>query len=545
MNRREFIKISGVAIAALGSMGMANKPPEKKPNILLVMVDDMGFSDLGCYGGEIDTPNVDKLAVNGLRYSQFYNTGRCCPTRASLLTGLYPHKTGMGWMTASNLGKPGYTGGLNENCVTIAQALKPAGYRNYIVGKWHVTNDIYFKQDSSKHNWPLQRGFDRYYGGLSGGGSYYKPKPMVLGNTIIQVPDQDYYYTDATGDYAIEFLNEHHAEHQKKPFFMYVAFYAPHRPLHAKDEDIAKYRGKYIVGWDKIRKDRYRRQVEMGLIDKDWKLSERDRKVLAWEDVPQTQKDLWDMRMATYAAQVDCMDQNLGRILKTLKKNGQLDNTVIFFLSDNGACAESAGKGNKKIIGTAKTNESYRTAWANVSDTPFRRYKKEAHEGGIATPLIVQWAGLKTSKGAISHTIGHVIDLMPTCLELAGAQYPHTFNDKEIFPCAGKSLVPTFNGKDAQREALFFEHEANRAIRCGKWKLVSTGTKKLPYTQKWELYDLENDRTELNDLSERHPDIASKLEKMWNQWAAQDSVYPLDGRSWGAKIKANVDKKKK
>jgi arylsulfatase len=434
------------------------------------------------------------------------------------------------------------TGDLNEHCVTIAQTLKPAGYRSYISGKWHVTSDKYFKQNGPKHNWPLQRGFDRFYGGLSGGGSYYKPTPLVLDNTIIEAPNDNYYYTDAIADYAIKFLDEHCAQHKDAPFFLYVPFYAPHRPLHAKPADIAKYRGKYKVGWDQVRLDRYKRQVQMGLIEDGWDLSARDKSVPAWKDVLEDKKDLWDMRMATYAAQVDCMDQNVGRILKVLEEKGQLENTVVFFLSDNGGCAESAGNGDIKIIGTAQSDESYRTAWANASNTPFRRYKQEVHEGGIVAPLIVRWKGLKTPKGAICNTVGHMIDLMPTCLELAGGEYPRAFNGKDIYPCAGKSLVPTFSGKDVSREALYFEHQADRAVRAGKWKLVSSGTNKPPYTGPWELYDLEKDRTELNDLSKQHPEIAEKLKTMWHQWALENDVYPLDNRSWGAKIKADVDK---
>jgi len=549
MNRREFLKIMGAGIMGItvggcpggnNSAGGLNRP---KPNILLIMVDDMGFSDLGCYGGEIDTPNVDKLAAEGLRFTHFYNTGRCCPTRASLLTGLYSHNTGMGWMTVSNLGHPGYTGDINENCVTIAQVLKPAGYRCYVSGKWHVTSDKNFGPEGPKHNWPLQRGFDRFYGGLSGGGSYYTPTSLVLDNTRIEAPKENYYYTDATADYAVEFLDEHYSENAEKPFFMYVAFYAPHRPLHAKPEDIAKYRGRYLVGWDKIRADRYQRQLKIGLIKDKWKLSSRDKFVPAWKDVPQQKRALWDMRMATYAAQIDCMDQGVGRILKTLKHKAALENTVVLFLSDNGGCSEHAGKGNIDIIGTAETNESYRTPWANVSDTPFRRYKSYVHEGGIASPLIVRWPkGLDVPQDSFCDTVGHVIDIMPTCAELAGAQYPDKYNGKDIHPCQGKSLVPSFSGRDVSREAMYFEHQANRAIHMGKWKLVSKGTNKKPYIGPWELYDLEKDRTELDDLSKQHPDIAKKLEKIWHDWAVENNVYPLDNRSWYQKIEAGVDK---
>jgi len=548
MNRRKFLKVAGGSLLGLSVGGClestrtsASDIKQTQPNILFIMVDDMGYSDIGCYGGEIRTPNIDRLAANGVRFTQFYNTGRCCPTRASLLTGLYAHKTGMGWMTASNLGHPGYTGDLNENCVTIAQTLKPSGYRCYISGKWHVTHDKFMGASGPKHNRPLQRGFDRYHGALTGGGSHYKPSTLTIDNRRIKAGG-NFYYTDATADYAVKFIDEHYSEHRDKPFFMYTAFYAPHRPLHAKPEDIAKYKGKYLVGWDKIRADRYQRQLEMGLIKDDWKMSERDKNVPEWKDVPESKRALWDMRMATYAAMVDCMDQGVGRVIDALKKKGAFGNTVILFLSDNGGCAEPAGKGKIDIIGTARTNESYRTAWANASDTPFKRYKSEVHEGGIASPLVVHWPkGLKVPKGSFSHTVGHVIDIMPTCLELACAKYPRRFNGKDIHPLAGKSLVPTFSGGDVAREALYFEHQADRAVRADKWKLVSRGTNKKPYTGPWELYDLEKDRTELKDLSKQRPDVTKKLKKMWYQWAIENNVYPLDNRGWYAKIKASVE----
>jgi len=547
MKRRDFLKAVSVAVAlfvmggCFESQVVSGKKNKSRPNVLLIMVDDMGYSDIGCYGGEVGTPNLDKLAADGVRFTQFYNTGRCCPTRASLLTGLYAHKTGMGWMTVSNLGASGYTGDLNENCITIAQALKPAGYRCYVSGKWHVTFDKYMGADGPKHNWPLQRGFDRYFGSLTGGGSHYKPKTLTRDNTRIDVP-KDFYYTDATTDHAVKFLSDHFSQHGDEPFFMYVPFYAPHRPLHAKPKDIAKYKGRYMVGWDKIRADRYKRQLEMGLIKDDWELSERDKRVPAWEDVPESEKPLWDMRMATYAAMIDCIDQGVGKILDVIKKRGRLDNTVVFFLSDNGGCAEGAGKGDISIIGTAKTNESYRTAWANASDTPFRRYKQEVHEGGIATPLIVHWPkGLKVAAGSFVDTVGHVIDIMPTCVELASAKYPTVFNSKKINPLPGKSLVPVLSGGDVTREALYWEHQADRAVRVGKWKLVSRGTRKKPYTGPWELYDLEKDRTELNDLSKKKPEITKKLKEMWHKWAVENNVYPLDNRGWGAKKKASVE----
>ncbi|MBN1975080.1 MAG: sulfatase-like hydrolase/transferase [Sedimentisphaerales bacterium] len=545
LTRREFLKISGTAAAGLSLggcfEGLTGISVKKKPNILLIMADDMGFSDIGCYGGEINTPNLDKLAENGLRYRQFYNSARCCPSRASLITGLYPHQTGLGWMTVSDLGQPGYTGELNDKCITIAQGLKPAGYRCYMSGKWHVVFDKDMEENRPKENWPLQRGFDRYYGHLAGDGGYYKPRALTEDNTRIEAPDENYYYTDAIADHAVEFLNDHYSKYDEEPFFMYVPFYSPHRPLHAKPEDIAKYKGKYMAGWDEIRKQRCRKQIEIELFNAGWDLSTRDSSVPAWDNVPENQKALWDMRMATYAAMVDCMDQGIGRILNALKKINAFENTVVIFISDNGACAETAGNGNIDTIGTAATEESYRTAWANASNTPFRLYKSFVHEGGISSPMIVHWPnGLKVPKGSYCDTIGHVIDLMPTCLELAGGHYPEEYNGNKIYPLPGKSLVPAFAGKDVPREALYFEHEANRAIRKGNWKLVSRAAFRAPYTGQWELYDLEQDRTETKNLAEQYPEIVNELAAMWDKWANENNVYPLDGRGWNQKIRASI-----
>ena len=548
MTRRQFLKVNGTAAACLSLVGcvgggqrISDATIRKKPNILLIMADDMGFSDLGCYGSEISTPNIDKLAANGLRGTQFYNTARCCPSRACLLTGLYPHQAGLGWMTVSDLGHPGYIGELNEHCITLAQALKPAGYRCYASGKWHVVFDKDMGSEGPKHNWPLQRGFDRYYGSLAGDGGYYKPPALTRDNTSIEAPDEGYYYTDAITENAVGFVNDHYATHGNEPFFMYVPFYAPHRPLHAKAEDIAKYHGKYMVGWDEIRDRRYQRQKELGIFDGKWDLSARDSTVRAWADVPASAKPLWDMRMATYAAMIDCMDQGIGRILGALEKHNAVENTVVMFISDNGACAETAGNGNISTIGTAATMESYRTAWANASDTPFRLYKSYVHEGGVSSPLIVQWPkGLTVAKGSFCPTVGHLMDLMPTFLELAGARYPGEFNGNEIYRLPGQSLVPIFTGKDIPREAICYEHEANRAIRKDNWKLVSRAVFRPPYTGQWELYDLEKDRTETHNLAGQYPDMVTEMAAMWDNWAKENFVYPLDGRGWNVKIRASV-----
>jgi arylsulfatase len=502
------------------------------------MADDMGYSDLGCYGGEIQTLNLDKLAADGLRFTQFYNTARCCPTRASLMTGLYPHQTGMGWMTAANLGHKGYTGDLNKECVTIAEVLKQAGYSTYMTGKWHLTYDKYW--DGPKHSWPRQRGFERFYGTIAGGGSYFKPKALTRDNTRIQAPDEGYYYTDAISDNAVKFIKEHDQSKADKPFFLYVAYTCPHWPLHAKPEDIAKYRGKYIKGWDTVRDERHKRMMEMGLVKKDWLITPRDKKVKAWDEVDQAKKELWDLRMAVYAAQIDCMDQGIGRIVSAVDRAGKLDNTLIVFLSDNGGCAEGISRKDKDIelLGTDDSFESYHINWANASNTPFRLYKHWVHEGGIATPLIAHWPARIKSRGELRHQPGHVIDIMATCIDIGDVKYPRQYQGNKIIPIEGKSLTPAFDNKPIKREALYWEHESNRAIRIGKWKLVARDK-----TGPWELYDLESDRTELNDISGKYPARAKKMAAMWQSWAERSNVLPLDNRGWYERIEA--DKKKK
>ena len=539
--RRNFLKAVGLGAASLAIPGCMRtvrlstlRASKSKPNIILIMADDMGYSDIGCYGGEIQTPNLDKLADNGLRFTQFYNTARCCPTRASLMTGLYAHQTGMGWMTAANLGYKGYRGDLNNRCVTIAEVLKQAGYRTYMTGKWHLTYDKYW--DGPKHSWPCQRGFDRFYGTIAGGGSYFNPTALTHDNTRIEAPARDYYYTDAISDNAVKFITEHNQTKGGKPFFLYVAYTCPHWPLHAKPHDIEKYRGKYMNGWDALRAERHKRMIKMGLVHKDWDITPRDRKVKAWNDVDQPKKELWDLRMAVYAAQIDCMDQGIGRIISAVENAGKLNNTLVMFLSDNGGCAESISRSKKDIdlLGTDDSFESYRINWANASNTPFRLYKHWVHEGGIATPLIVHWPDRIKARGELRHQPGHVIDIMATCLDVTGATYPRKYKGHKIVPLEGKSLVPAFDNEAivlgtpyGEREAIYWEHEANRAIRLGKWKLVAKGI-----NGPWELYDMELDRTELNNLAQKYPKRTKKMAAMWQKWAERADVLPLDGRGW-------------
>lgn len=524
----------------------AEKPgQDKRPNIILILADDMGFSDLGFMGSGIQTPNIDKLAGNGMVFSQFYNTGRSCPTRASLLTGLYAHQTGLGWMTSANLGHPGYTGDMNNHAVTIAQVLKGANYNCYMTGKWHVTYDKYMKPEGPKHNWPIQRGFDRFFGHLTGGGSYFTTQTLTNDNEQL-TPSKDFYLTTAITDSTVSIINHHFKEKKKEPFFFYVAYYAPHRPLHALQKDIDKYRGKFMNGWDENRRLRYNKMRELNIINSNCKLSERDPQIPAWETLTEQEKQIWDARMAVYAAQIDCMDQGVGQIIATLKQNNALDNTLIIFLSDNGGNTESQG-GNLNFedlpyLGNENPGQSYRVNWANVSNTPFREYKHMVHEGGISTPLIAYWPAKIKKTGVVTSQVGHVIDLMPTFMDVAGAAYPSMYNGNNIYPLTGKSLLPTIlKGKVFKREALYFEHEANRAVIDGEWKLVSKNTKTPPYISDWELYNLKTDRSETNNLIEKYPEKALKLEILWDKWAKENNVYPLDNSGWQGKGKKDHD----
>jgi arylsulfatase A-like enzyme len=544
-----------------------------RPNIIVILSDDMGFSDLGCYGGEIKTPNLDALAQGGLRFTQFYNTARCCPTRASLLTGLYPHQAGVGHMM-NDRGHDGYRGDLNRSCVTIAEALHPAGYRNYAVGKWHVTRHI--GSEGPKHNWPLQRGFDRYYGTIHGGGSYYDPSTLTRDNTPIS-PFADpeyhpatYYYTDAISDQAARFIADHQTQHAGKPFFLYVAYTAAHWPMHALPEDVTTYRGKFESGYEPTRRARFERMKKLGVIPKETVLSPAPGN---WERVPDKG---WEAAcMEVYAAMVDRMDQGVGKIIATLKRSGAFDNTLILFLQDNGGCAEPMGRsgtrehpeqaradrptlaplapsallppgsvpaqtrngypvlmGRKVMPGAADTFIAYGRDWANVSNTPFREYKHWVHEGGISTPLIAHWpAGLASNRrGQLEKQPGHLVDIMATCLDLSGAAYPMEFAGRSIKPIEGVSLRPAFAGESLRRQQpIFWEHEGNRAVREGEWKLVAKED------GPWELYNVEKDRTELTNLATLHPERTKQLAEKWEAWAARSTVLPLG--TWRAAVR--------
>ena len=519
---------------------------QQKPNIVLILNDDMGYSDIGCYGGEVETPNLDWLARHGLRFSQFYNTARCSPSRASLLTGLHPHQTGIGVLTY-DFGPEGYAGNLSRNCVTIAEALKGNGYRTYMSGKWHVAGSLVKPTDT----WPLQRGFDRFYGTIIGAGSFYDPNTLSRGNDNVEheaKDDASFFYTDAISDQAVDYIREHARDNATQPFFEYVAYTAPHWPLHAHDEDIAKYKGRFDAGWDQLREERLQRLIDSGLLKKIWALTDRDPTQPEWSDA---EHKGWLLRcMEVYAAQIDRMDQGIGRIVAALEETGQRENTVIIFLSDNGACAEDIPEGvtvdelvNKLMIakshtrngepvqfgnnpelmpGPENTYQSYGTAWANLSNTPFRLYKHWTHEGGISTPLIFHWPRGIAHKGAIRHTPGYLPDIMATLLDITGTAYPTQRQGEAVPPLEGTSLRPAFDQDLAERPPMFWEHEGNAAVRMGQWKLVKK------YPQPWELYDLDADRTELHDLAAQQPDRVKDMVARYDAWAVRCGVIPRE-----------------
>jgi arylsulfatase len=534
---------------------------QARPNIVVLLSDDMGFSDLGCYGGEIRTTNLDALAAGGLCFTQFYNTARCCPTRASLLTGLHPHQAGVGHMMA-DLGYDGYRGDLNQRCRTIAEVLKPSGYKSYAAGKWHVTR--FASADGPKHNWPLARGFDRFYGTIHGAGSFYDPSSLVRDNTMIspyadpEYKPQTFYYTDAISDQAVRFVGEHAKQDGEKPFFLYVAYTAAHWPMHALPEDVARYQGKYDQGYEPIRAARFKKAAQFGLISSNQPMSPTAQN---WNKVADKE---WEAAgMEVYAAMVDRMDQGIGKLVAELRRTGKLDNTLVLYLQDNGGCAENMGRvgqknhpniprpdkptlpamkptdfaaagsvpaqtrdgypvrmGDKVFPGGHDTYVAYGRGWANVSNTPFREYKHWVHEGGISTPLIAHWPAGIRARGELRREPGHLIDIMATCVELAGASYP-----ADATPLEGKSLVPVFAGKQLQRDALYWEHEGNRAVRVGDWKLVAR------HKEPWELYDMQADRTELNDLAEKSPDRVREMSAKWDAWADRAGVLPYPPKS--------------
>lgn len=504
-----------------------------KPNIILIMSDDMGYSDIAPYGGEIETPNLTRLADNGIRFTQFYNTGRCCPTRASLMSGCYPQEAGIGLMTNPpenprefDYGVPEYQGFLSKNTVTIAEVLQQNGYNTFMTGKWHLGY-------TDKAQWPLQRGFDKFYGIVPGAANLFKPeypRGITKDNDTISIKDPNYYTTDAFTDEAIKFITSSKKENRKKPFFLYLAYNAPHWPIQAPQEVVNKYKGKYMKGWQKLREERYQRMKTMGIINSNWDLSPQDAR--NWDSLDDEKKQEMDLRMAIYAAMVDRMDQNIGKLMDSLKANNTLDNTIIIFLNDNGACAEFSelGSGPKEQLETKEGYVlSYGRAWANASNTPYREYKHYLHEGGIATPFIIHWPkGIhKERRGSIINEYGFLPDIMTTFLDFAQAEYPKEYKGNKIIPSSGKSLRPLLTENiRIHNEPIFWEHEGNKAVRLGKFKLVQMWS---PIKKdNWELYDMEKDRTEMHNIISKETQTAEKMITMYNDWATRIKVLPWE-----------------
>ncbi len=512
-----------------------------RPNILMILADDMGFSDIGCYGGEIPTPNIDALAERGVRMSQYYTTPRCSPSRAALLTGRHPHETGIGVLT-ENDGPEGYPGSIDPSIPTVAEHLRDAGYRTCVTGKWHLAHDMETPNDS----WPTRKGFDDFYGTLAGTAAFFQPRAWMRNEENIDdepFGDDDFYTTDRFTDHAEAFIRD--VADGDRPFFVYLAYTAPHWPLQAREDEIDAMRGRFDDGWDVLREDRLRRQVELGVLPADQALSDRDPNEQAWADVEDKE---WELRrMEVYAAQLHSMDQGIGRIVDALRETGQLDDTIIVFASDNGGCAEILPHGPDSFLkmipvscpaeardgtpvvlgnepgvmpGAETTYQSYGRAWANVSNTPFRYYKRWVHEGGIASPLVVSWPNGDLADGFVRGQ-GHVIDLMPTFLDAAGV-------DVADDALTGVSLLPKWRTRDSDEtgadgeRTLFWEHIGNAAVRRGQWKLVKE------YDLPWELYDIDNDRAELVNVVDQYPELAAELEHDWREWALECGVVPWD-----------------
>ncbi len=467
-----------------------------KPNILIILADDMGYSDLGCYGGEIATPNLDRLAAGGLRFTSFYNSAKCEPTRASLMSGQYWQDCGLGV----------------KRGLTMGQAMKSAGYDTFALGKWHLDGN------------PVERGFDHYFGHLGGGSDYFKGSRThrLDDKPFTPASDGRFYTTDANADYAIQFISEAHAQDPGRPFFTYLAFNAPHASLQAWPEDIAKYRGKYRIGWDKLREQRYQKQIELGIAKKEWALSPRPDTIPAWDSLTDEEKDFEDARMAVYAAQVDRMDQAIGRVLAKIKELGEEENTLVIFLSDNGASPYDHGKVTARKIESlldGTSNLGYGLGWANASETPFRHYKRNMFNGGSSTACIASWPAVVKQPGGITDQRAHIIDLMATIVDVGGGKWPAEISGEKIAPLPGKSLRPILLGEQrAAHETLYFQLFDHRAVIAGDTKLVSD------WGRPWELFDLATDRTELHDLSKAQPERAASLEKLWNEWSAQTAT---------------------
>lgn len=503
------------------------KPRPTRPNVVVILLDDVGFSDIGSFGSEIPTPNIDALAKDGIAFTQFYNSARCSPSRASLLTGTYPHQAGLGHLESFDVpGAKGIQSKLSDRVVTLAEVMKSTGYFTAMAGKWHV--------GISRGVGPWNRGFDRSlttpFGEL-----YYPNQPQPLAQTVYidgeklpanspRVGKGNWYSSDMFVDWQTKFIGEARAQH--KPFFLYMPFTAAHFPLMAPPADVAKFKGKYMRGWEAIRRDRLEKQKRLGIIAPDTVLPAALPNTYDWDKLSPADKERFDTMMAVYAAVISRVDRSIGTLVDQLRKSGELDNTLILFLCDNGGNAESGPDGRLKGKGKPGSAQSIVWAgmnWATLQNTPFQYFKHYTEEGGIATPLIAHWPrGIDPKlRGSLVRTPGHLIDIMPTLVDISGATYPKTFNGHAILPMEGRSMAPAFAGQALHRETpIFWEHEGNRAVRDGKWKLVAR------FERPWQLFDMAADRTELHDLAASQPERVKAMAEQWDAWAARSFVDP-------------------
>lgn len=568
-----------VLIATIFWFSQKANAQNEKPNVLLIMADDLGYSDLGSYGGEIKTPHLDQLAQKGIRFTQMYNSARCSPSRASLLTGLYPHQSGIGFFAGDRPHNPqGYRGKIQDNAVTVAEVLKETGYRTFMTGKWHVSDPV-----------PTKQGFDEFYGFTNGYASNsWTPEMMVRlpeGRPQPEYEEGEFFDSDAFTDFALKFIRQSKEETPDQPWFTFVSYHAPHFPVQAPQKYINKYKEKYKDGWDKVRGERLERMKRMGIIPEDTELSPRSsiprpgiakqhgvpgnlERNPAWSQIPaDRQKDL-ARRMAVYAGMVDNMDDNIGRMVNYLKETGEFDNTVIMFVSDNGACAEWGPYGfdlTDKILAPKKkrghgigastpglpsklyegeeldkmggpgTGIAYGSGWANVSNTPWSEYKHYAYEGGVGTPFIMHWpTEIKEDlQGSLRHQPSFLFDITATIIDVASAEYPAQYAGKKVTPLEGRSLIPIVKGKTLNDRPLVFEHSGNAAVRNGPWKLVGKNVlnnEGVANNPQWKLYNIENDRSEIYDLAQEYPEVVREMKKLFLEEAERTRILPRPGQ---------------